>query len=1064
MPSQQQTAAPGLDLYESLDQVLATPSLYPCHHLIRIAWKQLRLTSVLCINHLPTVYVHRRDEVIAPAEAAELHKRFWNQGFASLLVVIGPRICHVYSAQTRPSDPAKIESFDEQPAVVEQLESANFAIWFERLRVQLETGAYYRTHEDKFRKHEVVDQALLRNLAHTRDKLASGKNPLSLSEAHSFLGRILFTCYLVDRDIVSFPEYLKCDESNLSDWLENRSATDAIAGLYDEFFPELRKRLNGSMFDDTLGEEKRRLRPRHIELLKDFLAGTEMKSGQGVLGFWAYDFQMIPVETISGIYEDFLKAENDEEKHKTGAYYTPRLLAEVTLDVMLENAPDSPLEKRFLDPSCGSGIFLVLLFNRLAAEWRCRNPVASEDYGAKAEALQAIFQNNLRGIDKNPTACRIACFSLYLAYLDQFDPPSIRHHSETTGRLLPNLIAGQHAAQPRGPRQLIPVIREADFLDRADAGEARFDYILGNPPWAGRGLSVERRFMLAAPSHLTTGGSGCFLLPSKLLLNGYSNGFQREWFAQVRIGKVVMLADYRHLLFDEAECPCMIVRYRTADDADDPEESPIEYVTPKVYGLEPRKGCLPVSPDDRKWLTRDSLETALQSDLAPAFWKSRFWGKPWDWKLLQSLESFPRLNEYVDLLSETRGQRTKRWAAANGFKPWHLKSNNPDRKLRDLKPWTLDDDFVSPTLIGKSFFLPKPMTSTLGDRLHSAGGSMKKLYSKPHDSLFEPPLAVFNDGFSRFAFFDYAVRFQDSLQAISGGAEDEDALLFLTAYLKSKLAYYHVFHVTSNIGTERTKAHLKEVLSLPFFLPDHESAPAHAASVMEDVSEKMRSLKGRVEAKYAELFPPEADELNLSPTTEKERYREWSRFADRETDSLMEKHINPQIYRYFELTEQEIVLVEDTSNILRPCITPGRSDTRTGIRCDVDKVRLVDYAEFLARTLRGWMLPGTPVRVNAICRLHESLGLAGVELIQSPEPAEVRFESMSDEEALAYLDLEATAADERGGLRYLRAIRYFEGERIRIYKPARLGFWMRSTAVNDASALHAEIVHEEGLG
>src|SRR5207253_10026625 len=55
-------------------------------------------------------------------------------------------------------------------------------------------------------------------------------------------------------------------------------------------------------------------------------------------------------------------------KKKTGAFYTPRFLAEMVLDVALEGM-SSLLDKRFLDPACGSGIFLVGLFNRLAEEW-----------------------------------------------------------------------------------------------------------------------------------------------------------------------------------------------------------------------------------------------------------------------------------------------------------------------------------------------------------------------------------------------------------------------------------------------------------------------------------------------------------------------------------------------------------------------------------------------------------------------------------------------------------------------------------------------------------------------
>jgi hypothetical protein len=40
---------------------------------------------------------------------------------------------------------------------------------------------------------------------------------------------------------------------------------------------------------------------------------------------------MIPVETISAIYQDFLATEDREKQRKRGAFYTPRFLAEMVV-------------------------------------------------------------------------------------------------------------------------------------------------------------------------------------------------------------------------------------------------------------------------------------------------------------------------------------------------------------------------------------------------------------------------------------------------------------------------------------------------------------------------------------------------------------------------------------------------------------------------------------------------------------------------------------------------------------------------------------------------------------
>ena len=100
----------------------------------------------------------------------------------------------------------------------------------------------------------------------------------------------------------------------------------------------------------------------HVQTLCEFFHGTDVRTGQG--RFWPYDFGYIPVETISAIYEHFLKSDDD----RAGAFYTPRFLADIVLDTALEGTR-SLVGKTFLDPACGSGIFLVGLFNRLAWDW-----------------------------------------------------------------------------------------------------------------------------------------------------------------------------------------------------------------------------------------------------------------------------------------------------------------------------------------------------------------------------------------------------------------------------------------------------------------------------------------------------------------------------------------------------------------------------------------------------------------------------------------------------------------------------------------------------------------------
>ncbi|MGD0298569.1 MAG: N-6 DNA methylase [Bryobacteraceae bacterium] len=350
------------------------------------------------------------------------------------------------------------------------------------------------------------------------------------------------------------------------------------------------------MFDDDLEDESSRIQPAHLQVIRRFLSGDEITQGHGQrsLGFWAYDFKFIPVETISAIYENFLEKEDGKGKRDSGAFYTPRFLAETAVDLVLESAPESYSETcRYIDPACGSGIFLVLLFNRLAAEWRAAL-TGDPSPQARAEALLDRL-DRLCGVDKNPTACRIACFSLYLAFLDQFDPPDVRAYKLHTGKRLPNLL---HLKGRRPPEH--PVVRQADFFDVAPKWQGQFDIVVGNPPWAGRGTKqVVQQFMDKTPGLLKATGRACLLLPSKVFLN-QTDVFQAQWLRRVTLERVIQLADYSFILFKEALCPCSIVVFsaQTPDEA----SHEIEYVTPKVSRIDLRDGIIAVAPRDRKWI------------------------------------------------------------------------------------------------------------------------------------------------------------------------------------------------------------------------------------------------------------------------------------------------------------------------------------------------------------------------------------------------------------------------------------------------------------------------------
>jgi SAM-dependent methyltransferase/copper chaperone CopZ len=80
-------------------------------------------------------------------------------------------------------------------------------------------------------------------------------------------------------------------------------------------------------------------------------------------------------------------------RHDLGEYYTPDWLAEL---VISEVGYDGNLEKRFLDPACGSGTFLVLAIKRARRH-------ALDNFKDETETLEGILKN-IVGFDLNPLA------------------------------------------------------------------------------------------------------------------------------------------------------------------------------------------------------------------------------------------------------------------------------------------------------------------------------------------------------------------------------------------------------------------------------------------------------------------------------------------------------------------------------------------------------------------------------------------------------------------------------------------------------------------------------------
>ncbi len=416
-------------------------------------------------------------------ELNEAHRLAWSFSRTSLLVTLEPHRIIAWTCYCDPDQPEQLRRVCELPTppgfkpsgTPEQRGVRDLLHW-----VSLITGHIQRQRPNHFPVDGRADALLLKNLQYVRGELMAKGLPMNF--CHDLLARIIFTQYLFHRrdgdgnaffspsllDRLKKDGTLKPSHDDLGSILTDHNSTYALFRWLDE-------RFNGDLFpgkeDSSAAErdaawqaESDAVRPDHLQLLANLVSGTIDTTDRQLLLWPQYSFDTIPLEFISSVYEEFL----NEEKYKTKAFYTPSHLVDYVLDAVLPWDGDE-WDLRILDPSCGSGIFLVKAFQRLIYRWRRanrRDPLVKD--------LKDILAKNLTGVDINPEAVRVACFSLYLAMADAIEPK----HYVTREKVFPPL---------RGKRLIAN-----DFFDETTSGfqthdaKGTFDLVIGNAPWGDK--------------------------------------------------------------------------------------------------------------------------------------------------------------------------------------------------------------------------------------------------------------------------------------------------------------------------------------------------------------------------------------------------------------------------------------------------------------------------------------------------------------------------------------------------------------------------------------------------
>ena len=991
---------------------------------IRAALGEMGASGVLCVQDVPTVVIVVLDDYDR-GRVVDLHGALWNQGLATLLLVLSGDTVRAFSLARKPY--LEDGAFDQR-CLVRELDAVANALAVKNLIYAAESGRLWEEHSEYFRPKERIDQVLLGNLTAAHEALCG--DGLTEAGSQALLIQTMFIAYLEDRGILGQAYIGEASDGAAKTFSGVLESTNAAA-LY-ALFGSLREDFNGDLFVAPCSFDPKAPRARvlraHLATLARFRSGyEEMRKGGGQQRFWGYDFKYIPIELVSAVYDRFLGGRK-EDRRKRGAYYTPMFLADTVISALWDVLPEKTrTQGSYLDPACGSGVFLVRMFQRQCEYWR----ETHRSRTIRWDSLLAML-SRLAGRDIDDGAVRVAVFSLYVALLQEVEPPDIRQLMKR-GRLLPELWGR--------------TLRAQDFFD-ASADDLRADVVVGNPPWTSRRAPDRRSiawckeqrlpmpgnegawgFVWKSLRHLRVGGVVGLLLPAMGFLHNHASGAvkARERLArEARILRIVNFADLRFQLFGGAVRPAALMVFGRAQ----PEapEYRFDYWAPKA-DLNLRMGrVITLSSADKGSVTSSQVKED------PFVFKRRLWMSDPEAKLFRYIAALPTVGEKVIEYKKVYRRIESfadRWVVGNGFQPVNEERFGEDgyrSERSELVP-------NMPYMPIQSFRALAQDRAYLGSFDDGYGGIVRR---KGFERGFDGPRVLVPRGIStghgrlRASYLEEPLTFEHIVLGISVPGADIYRAKLLAALLNSKLLLWFAFHGTASFGSERSEVQQGELLRLPFPAPedverDGRRAAQELVSVIDDA-------RGQTHESF--LFQSDDEDLL------------------RRLDGLC--------YRYFGLGEEEIAVVEDAVDNVIPCVQPHQGGS-VDLWKAAGRSEREAYAGMLVGSLSPWFDENAAVNVVLEAR-NDDLALLQLRLVDGArrEPYRERSDSAVGE-ALRRLGSQIDVPLP-GNFQLVPDFRLFAGNRLYLVKPLQRRFWLRSAAIADADALAADLHDAVGVG
>lgn len=782
----------------------------------------------------PQIYIYDIPEIDSDHnEDAEIHHRLWNAGIVPYCFIFRASQILVYNCGLKPD-----WNQDNAHFITKAHDCINFlSDTQKKIRQyharQFDSGLFWDSQANKNYKYgQSAYEQLLNQLKNVKSHIIEQVGPEKAALVKRVLMMLILIKYLEERRDKNgkgalHPEEFYKDYNSENPTLEGvLKSADKFASMVSDL--SSKEHFNGQIFELT-NDELDELRQVDLTVFQHFVKGDasilpSSKHGLGQMTLWRlYQFNYLPIELISHIYEDFLADENG--KKKKGVVYTPPYLVQFLIDrCMSLNTPKEQF--KVLDPACGSGIFLVGAFKRMIQWWRIRNNW-EKPTKENIDELKELLKKNIYGCDLEEEAVTLTYFSLGLALLDALSPKEIWKNVHFDNLIDQNLFSG-------------------DFFQTLHEQKLTgdFDLVIGNPPfnsefteWAKQVdktsneenderpsvpdnqialLFLEQSFKLLKP-----GGNSCLILPSGPVLYNTKVHDYRKYLFENNYFKVIFdFTPLRAKLFIGSSSSAKPPVVAVFAERKKPEGESVQHIIFRRTKASSEKIEFEIDHYDIHWT---SFDKALSS---PGVWQVNFMGGGRLHNLMEKISDIPTLESYLEKKVKNNG-----WKVGEGW--IHNPSSKPLKEINRLKSQRIlseEDNKKLSKLISKheanwitGHRFVETNDFTIDGIKETKVCNINYFYrsTKENKEIFNPPHLLIKESLKESVlpvlFSNEYLTFKTKIIGVYAPSENVDDLRKLKKRMRSKFNVPLVWLLSGQVIANREGVPLKaDILSLPY--------------------------------------------------------------------------------------------------------------------------------------------------------------------------------------------------------------------------------------------------------